>query len=257
MQLATAMSGSRLSAFHLMLVGRTASGTDEYAAIAVTRDTKVQLVGRISFTRRAQLISETATQATRDWARTLPPDASLDYRSVVYVVVDVAADRTKRLAVGFLHNMHNFQGRYTTMLKLPAVLSAMSDNAGGSPYCYLGGDFNIPPWDRGGDRASAYTYSQGLRKTPGPGMTGAGGAETGLIFEVPLRKSKGTLSSGKLYDYWYSTIDRAAPPLPIVHGGLSRPLAGICSTVLDCESSFGRRATGLMSDHAGALLRII
>lgn len=257
--LAGVMFGTAPSRFYLLLVGTTARDRREYAAIAVARDVRVRLVGRISFDRDAELLNETEpvgnSGAPPDWSFTMPREATLDYRSVVYVVARPPGARND-IAVGFLHNTHNFQSRYVVMAKLPAVLAQMSASARDTSYCYLGGDFNVKPGNQGDRRQRAFAYDDGLRAARSPVMTSPRGSRAGIVFNVPIRREWGTTSAGNLYDYWFSTIDPARPPAPLA--ALPVPLAGLSSAVLDSESSRRvGRLTGFMSDHAGTLLRIM
>lgn len=228
--------------FHAAVAcGRTAlaRGGPEFVGIGVSGQWQVLSLGRILmevYNSDVRLIHDIAPAGLVQqgiWAANVPNDATLDYRGLVYVVVQNGNTRT---AVGFLHNLYTFDGNRTLVMgKIGAMMALLQQDPtmqnlpqGTQTTRYIGGDFNVAPMQIvRKDRATntkAYPYSIALQNVPM-------GANPG-----------GTTWGGNLYDYWYSDIvPGAAVPTPIVDG-----------TTMDT----GLGVANLMSDHAAILLRI-
>jgi hypothetical protein len=238
---------------YVILVGRTAGNDTEYAAIAVPAGVPIRLVGRISFSGDGGLLAESHVPAANGfpsppWADTMPHGASLDYRSIVYVIVDVPTT----IAVGFLHNTYTLPTRDSVMQKIPAAMRRMTQD-NGVPTGYLGGDFNVKPLNRADTVGTVFAYSQGLATDDRfRWTTTATGQAASVAFKL-WAAADGTTTAGNLYDHWYSTIDPSGAPSPLMVGGVSTPLAGTSSAVLDRHSN----GPGLMSDHAATFLRVL
>jgi len=206
----------------------------EFVGIATANGLAVLSVGRIllqAVQGGIQLISDVspAVPPPALWAANLPPQATPDYRGVVYVVV--AAGGTS-VAVGYLHNLYTFQDqRALVMGQIPNMMQIMASNPAMGPggHVYLGGDFNVAPQNRGTNRTGiAYQYSAAA-----PPNTLYQGATPG-----------GTTWAGNLYDYWYTDMNPAGPPPapPFII-----PVPAATGITMDHN---------LMSDHCAIVLQI-
>ncbi len=164
------------------------------------------------------------------------------------MVVTLPAGGT--IAVGFLHNLYTFKDQRVLVLeKLPLMLSLMGDGYPGDIHArYIGGDFNVapppPPASKGNNRIGyAYLYSMPLVAMPAPPPPAPP--------PPPAFVPNGTTWAGNLYDYWFSTLDPAAPGAP--GPGLQAALtAEVIPYTLDCASTVANQ----MSDHCAIVLQI-
>jgi hypothetical protein len=172
--------------------------------------------------------------AWQAWAQRFPL-GTIDFRSVVYAVVDMPGFGV--FGVAFLHNMYTFEDqRNIVTAKLPQLMTLLRQQvvALGGVHVYLGGDFNVEP---GGGR----------RGTARQGTLQAYTANTPPGYGAP---GHGTTWNGRMYDYWYSDI---VPPLPLPAGFL--PQASASSHTRDSGYT-AVDSWRLMSDHAAIMLQI-
>ncbi|ADP83666.1 hypothetical protein [Pseudofrankia inefficax] len=85
----------------------------------------------------------------------LPPNYLVDFRGLGYLhghIRTTAADwADKEMVIGFAHNMYNTGLPSTMMGKLPAMVQSIYTKHGipGTAAAVVGGDFNVPPYNRG------------------------------------------------------------------------------------------------------------
>jgi len=214
----------------------------EFVGIATAPGFAILSVGRIvlqDWQGRVTLFHDIAPAVPPPalWASSAPAQATPDYRGVVYVVV-LPVGGGVSFAVGFLHNMYTRDNeRALVMEQIPQMLRLMAGDPAGPAHVYLGGDFNVPPQDRGTGRTGrAYGYTAAV--TPGTVSPVALAAGASVL---------GTTWSGSLYDYWYSDINPNAPPVwPFIV-----PVPRANGATMDTNLQAG---TGFMSDHCAALL---
>jgi len=210
--------------------GRTAlAAGPEYISIASALP--VLSVGRIFMNASGQGMAlahdiSPAQPPTAAWCQTVPQQATPDYRGVVYLVTMLMGTP---IAVGFLHNLYTFQDQRALVAgQIPHFVYLMASNPAidfGGPV-YLGGDFNLSPFNRNSRNYGAYTaYSAGLAGVLPPGINPGG-----------------TTAAGNLYDYWYASIAPATVP-PV---GFLTPAPQVWGHTLFHPN---------MSDHCATLLR--
>jgi hypothetical protein len=201
-ELTKIFAGLQVSYHDSVRCGRTALMPDECLAIGV--DTT-------RFTVRESGVVEIRTE-------------TVDYRNVVYVVVQAIQSRT-HFVVGFLHNMYTLETeKAVTAGKIPNLVAQLQMKAPNSPV-YLGGDFNVAPLRRGD--------LQPLTAIPGEYRYGA-------------NAPGGTTWSGSLYDYWYWAPAPASPQPPVP--------AAFSDTMDGGPTRKG--VQGWMSDHCAITLTI-
>lgn len=230
----------------------------EYIGIGVHGGLNIISVGRIFLkTVTSQwggsigLIHDVApAPLTAAWCDHIHPSATYDYRGLVYVVVSTGGGNPVRFAVGFLHNNYtDGAARVAVAGKLPDMAKMMGEGVGGIAAKYIGGDFNVPVQPtRGTTRLGhVYAYAAGLPGTP-------------VFFAPPnppppptanLFQPGGTLWSGNLYDYWFSTL---SPLGPGPNGLLLPPLPMVLDNTLDTIQGV---VANSMSDHCASALQII
>lgn len=192
-----------------------------------------------------------------DWCNNLPKKATLDYRGLVYVIVDVpiGAGAFRRIAVGFIHNLYTFDEHKVLQIgQVPNFLAKMGQFAQvpGIAARYIGGDFNVDGRDHD-YIGPAHVYRAGMGAAVPPA----------IVAPIPAYVPGGTLWSGNLYDYWFSDVWAGGgppplygPPPPIVTPPLPllpAPVASVVNTTLNAPSG----GAGTMSDHCATALRII
>lgn len=231
----------------LVSCGRTAlANGPEFVGIGVAPGVTIHEVGRIllnSYGRRITLIHQVAPLATPfvlpvgvwappaaflSWAARLPPNASFDYRGLVYVVVTLNG---VRVAVGFLHNLYTFEAqRVLVMNQLAPMAALLLFRSPAAPlHVYLGGDFNVRPINRGGPRTvPLQCYAAAAAVVPAGAIPG------------------GTTWHGNLYDYWYSDVPNVGPAPP----GLVIPVPSVNPATLQMAGIVK------LSDHTAILLRM-
>jgi hypothetical protein len=229
---------------YMFFAGRTASNIEEFATIGIANWIPVLALGRVVVAG-----GETTQEVTA--AANVPPNwllrdpargSSLDYRWVVYALVRISPGGPP-VAVGFIHNTYTLESRYTVAQRMPWIVSAIRENpVAPTDHVYIGGDFNVAPHPAR-DRGETYPYAA---IAAGPGFFGAAGAVAGCQAAMP----GGTTWSGRLFDYWLSSVNPAAPRPPVVLGGINTPVASVHTGTWD-----GPR--GLMSDHVASLLQIV
>lgn len=143
-------------------------------------------VGRIFFHNDGhgiKLISDIAPQipVPPNWATQVHPDATADYRGVVYSAFQIGG---VRLAIGYLHNRYTDKAIRTIVRnRVPDILKLLQNNSQARSV-YLGGDFNLSPAKIGNERTGiAYPYDGGY-----------------------------TTKARNIYDYFYCPIKNDPPP---------------------------------------------
>lgn len=245
--------------------GRTAlTAKPEYVAIGVHATYPIQRIGRmlINITRRGALIFNDIAPMplTAAWCNNLPGQGQVDFRGVVYVVLQTPGLGGVNFAVGFLHNMYTLiSQRLLTMLNLPCMMAGMGAAAGGQAAIacgakYIGGDFNAP-YHIGhiGTLRTGRIYYYGASLAAAPVNPPA----PNIVHWIPPPWpgnfiAGGTTWRGSYYDYWFSSIDPAGvpPAAPFII-----PVAAAYGETLDSRTGVlgGRNK---MSDHCGIGLRI-
>jgi hypothetical protein len=186
------------------------------------------------------------------WCNQLPDWCLPDYQGIVYIVVTINGNN---VGVGFLHNMYAVNDNRTYIVNnLPkAARLIMQDPAmAGSQIVYICGDFNCNPQVRQRYGTVMTPYAQGTLAPGGMPVQyaltppqAAAGAPGGTTVTGPA----------SLYDYSYSTIGPATPPIA---GLLVPPVPGINVSTLDCLPG-GPPIPGLagnLSDHVASWLRV-
>ncbi|MGE5475194.1 MAG: hypothetical protein ACM3Q1_00935 [Bacteroidales bacterium] len=202
--------------------GSSALGYEEYVVLA--SNAPVYSIGRVSVSgfNPSELIHETFGALAPVLATGMHPNASGDYRSVVYMVADLGfPGMPRRVAAAFFHNVYVQDiNRTFVMQRLPAIVQHILSNPAlaGSQEVYLGGDFNVLPQNR----RSLPAYAMG---TVAPAIW-------------PGTTMGGTTIAGNLYDYWYAN-----------------PVGGVVPNPVAFQFTMGGPANNL-SDHAGIGLLI-
>ncbi|WP_212005134.1 hypothetical protein [Chitinophaga sp. HK235] len=214
--------------------GRTALGRTEYIGYAVKKDVIIREFGRIYVQTGSKVVLDEAPRTPgdhpminingkpfKDWAKTMATDALADYRVIVYGVLEFGGNQE---VVGFVHNMYTLaNNKMSFMQMLPSMLEA----AQGDNDIYVGGDFNVKARDIGSARRKKYYhYSKPMVGKP------TGNAKKKFT-------GGGTLLSGRLYDYWFSNIEKRTE---------NSPKPRIAPITLSVPKG--------LSDHCGILLEL-
>lgn len=218
----------------------------EYVAIGVLPGTQIVGYGRVfldTAKQRVDLIDDFVAAAgppAAAWQNAVHPRATADFRGPVYVVVDPGGG-APHVGVAFLHNLFTLEAnRQLVAQQVPNVLALILKHCGGGGVAVIGGDLNVDViTKRGTDRtACAYASAIGLVAMPAAPPP-----------RPPAAKfvAGGTTWAGSLYDYWYSTLNPAAPALP---AGVAAPVATVCDSTLDSGAGVGNQ----MSDHCASVL---
>jgi hypothetical protein len=261
----------------IMALQEAASRPPEFIGIGVSANFRVLSVGRIMLDVSGQDVarihviapsleprSASAAAAVAPfnpadpqlpaWRTNLPRLTTLDYRGVIYVVVDCAALSIKPFAVGFAHNVFSAKENLGLFaLQIPKILATMASNPflnGAGPVVYLGGDYNADGLDRShlriGD-APCYSATTVAAAPPSPAAV-----TTTVPAGASAPVSGGTTWNGNIYDYWHTNIaNRLATPM--VAGGVAAPVPSVRASTMTGPAN----AIHAMSDHAACLLQIV
>ena len=230
----------------------------EYVCIGVHPTDAANLVGigriMIKADQNVQLLDDYIAVANynANWANNTPPQATFDYRGLVYVTLAINA---LPIAVGFLHNRYGSaqnggQAERAMIAQQLPRMAYLLDQRLGIGNVYIGGDFNVNVIATRSLRGTdIFAYSRATTAIPPPPPPPP---PPPTKQQAPVgATSGGTTWAGSLYDYWYTSIDPAAPP----PAGLIVPIADVDTDTLD--TAIGYANGGVMSDHCAALLRII
>lgn len=257
---------------HVVACGQTAlsKGRPEFIGIGInSKFARIRSIGRILLKNdggEIKLISDLPNpeQDLRTWAENVPIEATLDYRGVVYTVVELRGTQNI-IAVGFIHNIYKDKTiRSIVMQKVPEMVKIMQDQAlkfTPRPAIYLGGDFNVEPQaapihdykTRRADSTVNCHYKFNLDQLSSEARERFGKDNDS--------KELGVTTMGQhLYDYWFSDISKggANEPRPFADGRTMQIGTFSYNTDLDGKelpANFDENYRR-MSDHAAILLKI-